>query len=295
MNIKNNLFKVLLLAILFQSCKKDNIIVDKEPLTLKTYSKFTQVNSSGILYKKLPVRPTLNTGIKIDIGITNITTTDRIVSVLYSSNTAVKGTNYFGSDSVVVKAGTSNASLNIVGDYATYSTGQIDTVKIKIVSTGDIPSMIGRDSMFVILEQYCDVLALDYITSFFGSYNVGPKGLGDVATGPYEVIIDSLGDFPSSDPNTAIGLIDGLNNISGNPLKFKMDWDDPANFTVNIDNQYFYTNAAGKLRNVSTSQTAKSTFNSCSKTMDIYIDIVNPNDATDAIANSNPRWIHVEL
>ena len=300
----NKLFILLgFITIYATSCKKDNVAVDKDPFIPATYTRFLQVSNSGILYKRLPVKAIDNVGISIDLGITTLSGKDRMVKLSYTSNTAVRGVNYTAADTVLFKAGSSVASFKIKADYAFYNADQIDTVKIKLLSTDGLPALQGRDSIFVIIQEYCDVTnAADFNTSYFGSYTVGPNGLGDIAPpGIYEVIIDSLG-MISAPTNSAIGTISGLSNIpaQGDPIRFTIDWDDPSNPSVTIDGQYFYTRPAtqtvpAKRRFIKTSGITPSLFNNCKKTMEIYIDIYTPaSEPTGYESVASGRWIHVE-
>ena len=269
----------LVLCILaLSSCKKNNYFIDQSASILPTYSSFSQIKKNGVFYKTIPVRQVGNLPTNIPISLTALQSVDKNINFNFFSRSAVQGVNYTAANSTTFKAGSYFSSLAILGNPLNYTGDESDTVKIKINSS-EIPAIIGRDSMFLIFQRFCDVVPEDFNTTYLSGIVFGTSDKDTLSTGEYNTI-DSLTLIPKPTSTSAVGIITDLypasTGITVDPIRFTMDWTDDGNLNINIDNQYFYTNSAGAVRNIKLSSSYPSTFNSCNKTLSIYVDVFNP-------------------
>lgn len=257
-------FLLILLAISVASCKKNNLIVDKDPVTVAAAGFNLQNYTINYFLKPSGTDPLM-----IPIGVTDISSVDRPVGLTYTSPSgAVLGTHYNAAASVLVKAGTLGDSLKITGNYAPYATGRVDTVKIK-VTPNNFLSIYGKDSINLIIQRYCDV-ELDSLMRSFDS-TMEYTSAGAFSYGPYSTGVNSLALNTSTSAN---GNFSNLYDDGWSDINFDMDWTNPSKFTITIPLQ-----PTGKanvnVRTTAPTATKYSTFSSCDKTFTLYVDIVN--------------------
>jgi len=270
LNLINNMKNIklamaaLLVVLSISSCKKDNIVVDKDPVTVAAAGFSLQNYTINYFLKPSGTDPLM-----IPVSVTDLSSVDRTVALTYTSPSgAVAGTHYTAAPSVLIKAGKLGDSLKITGNYAPYATGRVDTVKIK-VTPNNFLGIYGKDSINLIIQRYCDV----ELDSLMRSYDSTKEytSAGAFSYGPYSTGVNSLALNTNTSAN---GNFSNLYDDSWGDINFDMDWTNPSKFTVTIPLQ-----PTGKanvnVRTTAPTVTKYSTFSSCDKTFTLYVDIVN--------------------
>ncbi len=181
-NIFNKFFVGGLLLLSIASCKKNNLVVDKDPLIPLEAARFLMVPTASNNYYNFNILevPAPGSVFSIPIGVTTVSNVDRKVSFTYTSNKAIAGTQYTAPSEITIKAGSTIDTLRIQGLFAGYNTGRIDTLKIKIASgTGFINKNSYQDSLMLIMKKTCPVVVADLA----GDFEVVRDGWADYSVG----------------------------------------------------------------------------------------------------------------
>ena len=275
----NKVLFVSLFCISLLSCKKDNLYIDQSPSIVPTYSRFTQILRNGKVYRSIPVRQVGNVATSIPISLTALQTADRTIGFTYNSLTAVKDINFTAANTTVIKSGSYFGAIDILGNPLNYSGDEVDTVKIKIIPSQFVPAVQGRDSMFLIFSKFCDVIPADFNTTYYSGIVFGASDKDTLSYGEVNTI-DSLTFITQPTSTSAIGVIYDLypasTGLGVEPIRFTMDWTDDGNLTISINDQFFYNNQAGAPRHIRLNTSLPSTFNSCNKSLNFYVDVYNP-------------------
>lgn len=236
------------------SCKKNNYVIDKDPLTPPSFAKFNTY-TNGDTIKTYYIKST-NEPYKIPVGFNTVSDQDRTVQLSYSSRTAVQGQQYNAPASITIKAGQTIDSLAIQGLFAGYpSSSKIDTVKVTITG-GDAPASAYKNNFYVILRKYCDV----NIETFLGEYNHSYDG----NYGPYTISVDSAVQTSATTGYLKVRNLWDTGN-STDLIRVDLNWANPANFTTNIPTgQFLYTDATYGAARVKPN--GNGTFSSCENT-----------------------------
>jgi hypothetical protein len=194
---------------------------------------------------------------KIPIGIT--TPLDRPVTVQfsYTSATAVAGTHYTAPASITIPAGKVIDSLAIKGIFANIPAGVAHNVTVKITG-GDLPALVDRDSVVVVLRRYCNV----NVAALAGSYSTIETSAFGGTSGPY---ISTVTSVVQTSPTTATAIMNNVwdFNITANVI---FDWTDPGNFKVilnPITQQTWYMYMVTNPTFVTQASGTTNTFSSC--------------------------------
>ena len=257
-----------LLVFVMISCKKNNLVVDKDPPIPPEKAEFTYTSGSSFA-RSFYVKSTAPGNVfKIPVGITNLSDKDRTIQFTYTSTTAVQGTHYNAPSSIIIKAGLALDSLPVTGVFANIPSGTSYVVKIKITG-GDVPIFAGKDSVILTLRRYCDVV----LASMGGNFIANEySATGGFAYGPYPSGVINL---TSTGATTASGAFVNLFDYGWNNINFTMDWSDPSNFIVDIPLQATgATNAAGNYSYVRGTAGKTNTFSSCDQTYSISLDLM---------------------
>lgn len=205
----------------FMSCKKgehiDNIIDPPEA------ARFNQVNPVGSFF----MDPTSPDGLNytVPVSISTVASTDRTLSLTYTSATAVQGVQYNAPATVTIPAGETTASFNITGIPSGYDVpGRKDDLVINISSPDTVHK---RGTYWLSLQKYCAV----NINSFEGDYDNSNEVFGTSTWGPYTTAVESI---TSTGPTSARISVSNIYDFGWNPISFDMDWSNPANFVVNV-------------------------------------------------------------
>lgn len=264
--MKFSLFAVVILLVI-TACKKNNLVVDKSPIT-------TPPAAAEFLYTsfvKSYYVPASGAAFNVAVGVTNVAAVDRTVQFAYTSSTgAINGTHYNAPASITIKAGQATGTLSVAGVFSFYDAGRLDSLKIKITN-GTVGAFAGKDSVVLVMQKYCDVVLTDLAGDYTNTNEY--TSAGAFSYGPYTT---TLANVTSTGTYTATADIQNIYDDGWNDINCTIDWSDPANFKVTIPLQ-----ATGKAyggataTSVRTSSTKASTFSSCNRSMTLYLDLVN--------------------
>lgn len=202
----------------------------KDIVSHPAYSEFATPLTTKLYF----VRNDPSSQLKIPVGITTVSNTDRKIVIKDSSRTAVNGTQYtIESTTITIPAGKASDSLVLKGIYAGYPVGRVDTIYLKIVG-GDVPANAYNTTYMVIIQGYCDV----NINDFEGDYhNVTDVYASGGKWGPYDMDLHVESSTPTSATVTVGNVYDsGIPDIT---TTVKLDWSNPSSFTSTIPDQVF--------------------------------------------------------
>jgi hypothetical protein len=266
--MKLSLF-ALIVVLGLSSCKKNNLVVDKDPIVAPPA--LAEFLLASFTPKSYYVKPLGTVAYAIPVGVTSVSSVDRTVQFSYTSSTgAVMGTHFTAPTSVVIKAGKALDSVRILGTYSEYAGGRVDSVKVKITS-GAVAAFSGKDSIVLVIQRYCEVILGDLSGDYTDTNEY--TAAGAFSYGPYTTSLTSL---VSTGATSATGKLVNLYDDGWNDIDCTIDWTNPSNFKIAIPLQ-----ATGKAyggataTSVRTSSTKASTFSACDRSFSIYIDLVN--------------------
>jgi hypothetical protein len=177
---------------------------------------------------------------KIPVGITTPLDHPVTVQFSYTSATAIAGTHYSAPASITIPAGKVIDTLQLKGFFSNIPAGVAHNLTVKI-SGGDLPALVGKDSVLVTLRRYCNVV----LSSLLGAYPNTNEFFGS-PYGPYSTSV--LTATPVSGSSTkATVTIANIYDAGWNPITFELDWTDPANFKATVVSQSSGIGDAGTL------------------------------------------------
>ncbi|MEO6228864.1 MAG: hypothetical protein ABJB11_16670 [Ferruginibacter sp.] len=156
-------------VMLLASCKKNNLVLDRDPLTHPEAARFllypTAANSF-YAYNILEL-PSPGSVFNLPVGVTTVSNVDRKVKFTFSSLRAVAGVQYTAPTEITIKAGKALDTLKIQGLFAGYTSTRIDTLKIKITTeSGFIGKNAYQDSVMLIIKKTCPIVVADFAGDF---------------------------------------------------------------------------------------------------------------------------------
>ena len=215
---------VVVAAALLVSCQKNNLVIDQD-VTPPSFVKFNNILPGDTTYSYY-ITPS-SPPVVLPVGVTTVSNQDRTIQVTYTSSGAVQGTQFSAPSTITIPAGQTIANLEIQGLVAGYaSSTKIDTLIIQ-VGGGDVPSSDYRSKYRLIMRKYCDVV----IDDFLGDYDNTTELFGTSAYGPYTTSISSV--TPVSATKARI-VVENIYDYGWGPIKFELDWTDPANFKATV-------------------------------------------------------------
>jgi hypothetical protein len=260
---------LLLLVVTWYGCKKET------PLTIAPEQAHFANQSSGSYFITAP-----GVTYKIPVGITNVSNSDRTIKVSVTSPTgAVEGTHYtLNKTSFVIPAGKAIDTLVVSGVYAQYLAGRKDTLIFKIegADKGGVTAAEYNNTFTLFMRGPCFASDLTDVTVFelVGSYTDTREttSSGGSPYGPYTTKVKSM---VLTSPTTATVLFENLWDAGWNDIPATLDWTNPAAPKVTIARQDVGQDyAAGQPFQVRTSPTITSTFNYCTRTFNLVVDII---------------------
>lgn len=240
--MKKNILRFLLPAILIVSivvgCKKNNLVVDKDPIIPPAVAKFLTTAA-----QRFDVTST-NTSLKIPVSVTDVTTADRTVSItVTSASGAQAGTHYTIPNSVTIPAGKTIDSLPVSAIYNAYQTGRRDTLTITIID-GDVKAAAYNNKYTLYLYGPCYEGNVT-LSNFLGDFDntIEKFGTGN-PYGPYTTTVSAVN--PTS-ATTGTVSIENIWDTGWGPITFELNWTDPANRTLTVVPQSSGIGDAGDL------------------------------------------------
>ena len=174
------------------------------------------------------------------IGTTDVSTTDRVINFkITSPSGAVAGTHYTidgvgtdGTGSVVIKAGEALATVPVQAIYSAYTTGRKDSLVFNILAS-DVKPAGFLNPMTLVLRGPCFEGDVN-LNELLGDYLNTVEDFGGSAYGPYATAISAVS---NSGATSGTITVDNIFDYGWAPITFKLDWSDPANRTVTLDQQ----------------------------------------------------------
>lgn len=178
---------------------------------------------------------TTNSVYNVPVGFTTVAKSDRQINISVSSPTgAVEGTHYtIINKSVTVPAGQATASINVQGIASQYAAGRKDTLIFMIDGGNEAAASGFYDTYTLVLRGACfegDVNLSDLL----GAYNNTNENFGGSTYGPYPTTISAVNPISSTSGTITVT---NLWDFGWNPITFILDWSDPANRTVTLNQQ----------------------------------------------------------
>lgn len=247
-----------LVALSITSCKKNNLVIDKEVIP-PAFAKFNTLQPGDTITTHY-IRSN-NAPLVLPVGITNVSDQPRVINFSYSSRNAVQGTQYNAPTSITIPAGKALDSLVVTGLFAGYTSTRVDTVTITITGGDGLTASSYKSRYHVILRKYCDVVLANlggaYVRTFEGTY------------GPYTSSVTNL---TSTGATTATATITNVydSNIS---MVVTFDWTNPASFRVNINPQQTQYTSGGLPMFIRANAASASTFSSCDNTITLRLQL----------------------
>jgi hypothetical protein len=218
-------FSVFILLILVVSgCKKDSTLVD-----IPSQAHFAGKSAGNYFITGTTVT------YKISIGLTDVSTKDRVISFTVTSPTgAVAGTHYniVGGNSITIPAGKALDSITVAGVYNRYLAGRKDTLVFTITDGTETKASTYNPSFKLFMRGPCSE-SETVLSDLLGSYTntneflTGPYG-------PYETTITSVTPLTAT---TGTIVVENVFDYGWNPITFKLDWTDPLNTKVTLVEQ----------------------------------------------------------
>lgn len=256
------------------SCKKNNLVIDKE-ITPPSYVKFNRLSSTDTISTYTLNSASLES-FKLLIGTTTVSDKPRTIQFTYTSRNAVQGTQYTAPSSITIPAGKALDTLTVQGLLSGYtSSSRVDTVAIRI-SGGDVPVNSYNSVYYVIIRKYCDVV----LNNFLGDYKKTNELLGSSAYGPYTTSISEVKKISATKGRI---VVENIFDYGWGPITFELDWSapNPSNFKVTVvpqvsgiaDGGTIDASYAGKEVMVRAFADQTGTFSSCEQTFTLKMQL----------------------
>ena len=234
-----------------------------------------------------------NVSYKIPVGLSTISAQDRTINILVTSPTgAVEGTHYtLSSTSVVIPAGQALDSITVQGVYSQYLSGRKDSLIFTIIEPGAKPSDY-NNTFTLFMRGPCFASDLDGTTvqDLLGTY-ADTRETTSTGGSPYGPYTTNIKNFQLVTPTTGKVRIANIYDNGWTDVEATLDWTDVNNPLVTIARQPTGTNyAAGQPMDVRSNLTSPSTFNYCTQTFNLSIDIIvnnYPNPGSAAFLAQN--------
>ena len=167
-------------------------------------------------------------------------------------------------------------SLAIKGLFAGYGSGRRDTLFITI-SGGDVPANSYNNKYTLILKKYCDVIPANLVGDYTNSvdyYAGAPSATSYTATITNWTPINATSAYVNiinlgATPDNGWGPFSPTDPVENPGVLAKLDWTNPANFSVTIAKQNMFNYGNGN-----STVTATGTFSSCDQTFTIKFTVV---------------------
>jgi len=172
------------------------------------------------------------------VGTTDVANTDRTVTYkVISPSGAVGGTQYTiasGNETgtVTIKAGEAIANIAVQADYNSYINGRKDTLVFTLQEPSVKPAGF-MDTVRLVIRGACFEGDVN-LNELLGDYANTNEDLGGSAYGPYTTSISSV---TQTSATTGDVVVENIFDYGWAPITFHLDWTNPANRTVTLDQQ----------------------------------------------------------
>jgi hypothetical protein len=213
---------------------------------------------------------------EIEVGTSDVTSTDRTVSFTVTSTTgAAAGIQYSvvnTGNTVTIPAGKAIATISIQGIFAGYPTGRVDTLIIALTEPS-IKVAGFSDTVRLAIGDICAEGVGFNINDFMGNY----ANTNEVFGGPYGPYTTAITNITSTGPTSATITVANIWDNGWDPILFDLDWSDPTNLTADVQPQAAIGNSnAGDINPAYAGQTiavrasatgGPGTFSTCNNTL----------------------------
>lgn len=180
-----------------------------------------------------------NTQYKLSLGTTNVTSSDRIITYkVKPSANLVPGTGYTiatgnTTGTVTIKAGEALADITIKAPFAPYADpARRDTLMFTLAEPS-VKVAGFQDTVYLILRGQCLESNVN-VAELLGDYANTTENLGGDPYGPYTTKVASA---VATSPTSATIVVENIFDQGWAPITFTLDWSDPNNRTVTLENQ----------------------------------------------------------
>ena len=169
---------------------------------------------------------------KIPVGVTTTSTSPRTISFTVSSPTgAQQGTHYtVAKNTVTIPAGAALDSIEVRGVFAQYQAGRKDTLVFTIADSDRSPNI--RSTYTLIMSGPCFEGDVD-LDLLLGEYTNTKEDFG----GPYGPYTTEITEVNQTSATTGTITVANIYDNGWGPITFKLDWTDPNNRKVTLDEQ----------------------------------------------------------
>lgn len=268
---KNTSFRLLVAALgvatMMVSCKKQETTIPP-----------AQVHFTGAASQSYAVRAAGVAPYTIQIGTTDVASTDRTVGIKVTSRTAVAGTQYtVSANTVTIPAGQAIGSFNIQGIFAGYPAGRLDTLVITLTEPSITPAKF-MDTIRLAIGDICVEGVGFTLNSIIGNYARTTETYGTSPYGPYNTSISSA---TSTGATTARIVVNNIWDSGWGPISFDLNWG-VTPLTATVVTQAVITGSnAGDLNSAYAGQTMQvrpfagspGTFSTCNNTFTLRMQL----------------------
>jgi len=177
----------------------------------------------------------------LPVGLTTVSDVDRTIELTVTSPTgAVAGTHYsLNKSSLVIPAGKAVDTVVVQGVFSQYSGGRKDTLVFTIKETADVKGIVTNTQFKLFVRGACLEEDIN-MAEFIGSYPNTNEDFGGSTYGPYTTTISAARLLT---PTTGEITVTNIYDFGWNPIKFILDWTDPNNRIVTLNQQAGIGNA----------------------------------------------------
>lgn len=173
---------------------------------------------------------------KVPVGITKVSDQPVTIPFTITSKTGAQaGTHYnVTGNSITIPAGQAVGSIDIAGILAAYTSGRRDTIEITLGGkAGDVQPITTNSKYTLSLRGPCFEGDVD-LNAFLGAYKNTNESFNGGPYGPYTTTISAVKQLTAT---TGEITVTNIFDYGWNPIKFILDWTDPANRTVTLVQQ----------------------------------------------------------
>lgn len=228
---------------------------------------------------------------RIKVGTTNVSDVERTIQYKVKSISAIDTTGYSITNggklrgTLKIPAGKTTAEIIIKAPYAPYDDPFRKDTLLFTLAEPSIKISGFQDSVFLILRGRCVESDVN-LQELLGTYNQTYEKLNGNQTGPYSTRVINVRQLS---PTTGIIDVEKIWDPSWTAIRFILDWSDPDNRIVTLNEQSgmgaaetITANYPGWVAQVAPSS-AFGTFSVCSQTIDLdmRLGVLNPENTTE--------------
>lgn len=218
-------------ALLLTSCDRTKpYTIEVPPAEAHFVGKMSQIYT---------VQDNANSQFKLSVGTTNVTNADRTITYKVKPSTNLApGTGYTiatgnTTGTVTIKAGQAVADIIIKAPFAPYADPTRRDTLMFTLSEPSVKVAGFQDTVYLTLRGQC-LESNVVVAELLGDYANTNEDLDGSAYGPYTTKISSA---VATSPTTANIVVENIFDAGWAPITFALDWSDPNNRTVTLENQ----------------------------------------------------------